>query len=195
MSMVTLVSGGVDSTLMAVLAKEENVIQHLLFIDYGQLSREQEWSACLCVHKKLELPEPQCMDIHGFGSLVPSGLTNSNCRVNEDAFLANRNLLFLVVGSAYAYAKGADTVAIGLLSEESSIFPDQTTAFINHAQKVIRLSTGFNINIIAPLMDFRKTEVQALAKEKGIQGTYSCHLGEKVPCGKCISCLEAKGGA
>jgi len=25
---------------------------------------------------------------------------------------------------------------------------------------------------------------------KGIKGTYSCHRGTKVPCGKCISCAE-----
>ncbi len=46
MSMVTLVSGGLDSTVMAVLAKEEGLTQHPLFIDYGQLGCRRELRAC-----------------------------------------------------------------------------------------------------------------------------------------------------
>ena len=42
MSIVTLVSGGLDSTLVAKLAQEEGLRQHPLFIDYGQRSRDRE---------------------------------------------------------------------------------------------------------------------------------------------------------
>jgi len=192
--MVTLVSGGLDSTLMAVMAKEEGILQYPLFIDYGQINRDKEWSACLLVHEKNRLPKPSIMDLKGFGALVPSGLTDSTLRVNEDAFLPNRNLLFLMVGSSYAYIKGAKVVSIGLLSEEFHIFPDQTKTFILKAQEVIRLSLGYQITVIAPLMDFSKQEIMALAKDKGVFGTYSCHLGGEIPCGTCISCMETKGG-
>ena len=46
MSLVTLTSGGLDSTLMVVLAKEEAVDQYPLFINYGQRSLKREWQAC-----------------------------------------------------------------------------------------------------------------------------------------------------
>lgn len=45
MALVTLVSGGLDSTVMALLAQQQGLVQFPLFIDYGQLSREREWSA------------------------------------------------------------------------------------------------------------------------------------------------------
>ena len=43
-------------------------------------------------------------------------------------------------------------------------------------------------------MAFSKREVLAIAKMKGIVGTYSCHAGTRKPCGKCVSCLEVKKG-
>ncbi len=43
MQIVTLVSGGVDSTLMSLMAQEEGVTLFPLFVDYGQLGAEREW--------------------------------------------------------------------------------------------------------------------------------------------------------
>lgn len=108
MSLVTLVSGGLDSTLMSVLAKEEGVTPFPLFVDYGQLCNEHEWEACVYVHKRFELPSPTRMDLAGFGKTIPSGLTNRTLRVNEDAFLPGRNLLFLLAGCSYAYSKNVE---------------------------------------------------------------------------------------
>jgi len=198
MSIVTLVSGGLDSTLMAVLVKEEKIEQFPLFIDYGQICKEQELKACNIVHKNLGLPEPVIIDVSGFGALISSGLTDPAKRVNEDAFLPGRNLLFLLAGSAYAYQTNSNAVAIALLSEKNCIFPDQTNIFINRAQEIIDLALGRDIKIIAPLMQLSKAEVLRLAAKKGISDTYSCHSGTEEPCGKCISCVERyeamKGG-
>ncbi|MFC1945431.1 7-cyano-7-deazaguanine synthase [Chloroflexota bacterium] len=198
MSIVTLVSGGLDSTLMALLVKEENIEQFPLFISYGQICREQELKACIIVHKNLGLPAPVDMNISGFGAEISSGLTDPSKRVNEDAFLPGRNLLFLLAGSAYAYQTNSSTVAIALLSEKNCIFPDQTNNFINKAQETISLALGRDIKIIAPLMQFSKNEILHLAGNKGISDTYSCHSGTETPCGKCISCIERnkaiKGG-
>lgn len=190
MSIVTLVSGGLDSTLMSVLAKEEGISLLPLFIDYGQICVDQEWKACVEVHKRLELPSPVRMNLSGFGQLIPSGLTNRQLRIREDAFLPGRNLLFLLAGCAYVYSTNAEAVSIGLLSEEISLFPDQTNAFIEKAQDAVGLAMGRSINIIAPLMSFYKQDVINLAKEKGIEGTYSCHAGTLPACGSCISCQQ-----
>lgn len=198
MSIVTLVSGGLDSTLMALLVKEEKIEQFPLFIDYGQICREQELKACNIVHKNLGLPTPVIMNVSGFGTLISSGLTDPSKRVNEDAFLPGRNLLFLLAGSAYAYQTNSNAVAIALLSEKNCVFPDQTNTFISKAQEIIDLALGRDIKIITPLMQFSKAEVLRLATKKGISDTYSCHSGTETPCGKCISCIERndamKGG-
>lgn len=190
MSLVTLVSGGVDSTLMAVLAKEEGIPQFPLFIDYGQLCRDREWNACIAVHSRLGLPPPVMMNLKGYGEVIPSGLTNQALRINEDAFLPGRNLLFLIASCAYACKTNSNAVAIGLLSEETHLFPDQTSRFIELTEALIRLAMDRPIKIVAPLMAFSKADVLELARRKGIEGTYSCHAGTSPPCGQCVSCQE-----
>ena len=190
MSLVTLVSGGLDSTLISVLAKEEHLTQYPLFIDYGQKARHKEWQVCQHVHSALNLPMPTKMDLNGFGNIIKSGLTDPQLDIKKDAFTPGRNLIFLVMASAYAYQMKASSISIGLLSEQFSIFPDQTDEFILNAERTIALALGYKINILTPLRNFSKHDVINLAQKKGITGTYSCHSGNDTPCGKCISCLE-----
>ena len=106
MSFVSLVSGGLDSTLMAVLAKRDTLNQYPLFIDYGQINRDRELHACLHNFQRYELPTPKVVRLDGFGALLSSGLTDKCKRVFEDAFLPCRNLMFLTVGAAYAHQCG-----------------------------------------------------------------------------------------
>ena len=190
MSIVTLVSGGMDSSLMAVMAKLEKVTQYPLFVDYGQRSAVPEYNACRYVHEVHDLPNPHKMDLSGFGSLISSGLTDPDMDIYLDAFLPGRNMLFLLSGFVYAYQTNSSAVAIGLLSEENHIFPDQTKDFLQEAEKTLSNCTGREIRIIAPLIEYQKTEVIQIANSYNISNTYSCHSGNKEPCGKCIACLE-----
>lgn len=192
MSIVTLVSGGLDSTLVAKLSQEEGLQQYLLFIDYGQRSRERELAACRRTMDELGLPEPKVANLSGFGELIRSGLTDTTLHVVQDAFTPGRNMLFLLTAAAYAYKVDADAVSIGLLHESTSLFPDQTAAFLNDAENIITRCLGRNIKVLAPLADFLKADVVALAQEKGIQNTYSCHMGDEEACGMCIACNEFK---
>ena len=193
MSVVTLVSGGLDSTVMAVLAREEGVAQSPLFIDYGQRSRHREWVACTNTFRKLGLPRPRKMNIAGFGKTVRSGLTSKKLDVFKDAFLPARNLLFLVCGAAFAKDVGAKAVLIGLLDESTHLFPDQTDKFLAHASQAIHQALGEQIEVVAPLRPFVKRDIVRLAGKHGVTGTYSCHRGTLRPCGTCIACREFIG--
>lgn len=190
MSIVTLVSGGLDSTLVAQLTQETGIEQFPLFVDYGQRARDRELSACQRSMARLGLPAPQIAGLGGYGALIRSGLTDPRLHAVEDAFTPGRNMLFLLVGAAFAYQTGADAVAVGLLHEDDSLFPDQTSAFLAQAEGILATSMGWPIKVLAPLSGFHKRDVVALAKSKGIDGTYSCHLGGERPCGTCIACRE-----
>jgi len=98
--------------------------------------------------------------------------------------------MFLLMGGAYAYQQGASSVAIGLLAEEFSLFPDQKRQFVAQAETTISAAMGQTIKVLTPLIAFGKADVVRLAQAKGITGTYSCHTGNSEPCGRCISCLE-----
>lgn len=190
MSIVTLVSGGLDSLLVACLAKEEGLTQFPLFIDYGQRAREREYAACQQAMAQLGLAQPVTADFAGYGRLIRSGLTDTSQRVYEDAYTPGRNMLFLLAGAAYAVQVGAEAVSIGLLHEDTSLFPDQTDAFLRSAEATLALAVAKPVRVLAPLASFHKRDVVKLAGEKGLTGSYSCHLGEAKPCGACIACRE-----
>lgn len=189
MKIVTLASGGVDSSVMMLLLKKEGHELLPLFIDYGQLARENEWKAVQRICRFLGLA-PQLMDFSGFGKSIPSGITNNKLDIEKDAFLPTRNLLFLTLGAAYGYVKSASVIAIGLLS--NPIFPDQTEKFIQTAQESISSSLGVDIRIMAPSISLDKSDILRLARKYGLplDLTYSCHTGNDEPCGRCISCRE-----
>jgi len=190
MSFVNLVSGGLDSTLVGVMATEQGIEHFPLFIDYGQRAANREWETCKLVHDALGLPAPTRMDLSGFGRVIASGLTCEELDVKGDAFTPGRNLMFLLMGSAYAYQQEASSVAIGLLAEKFSLFPDQKRQFVAQAEITITAAMGRQINVLTPLIEFGKADVVKLAQAKGITGTYSCHTGNSEPCGRCIACSE-----
>lgn len=192
MSIVALVSGGLDSTLVVKLAQEEGITIYPLFIDYGQRAKIRELESCKNAMKKLGLPEPKIAELSGFGKLIRSGLTDPTQDIIENAFTPGRNMLFILIAAAYAHQVGADAISIGLLHEKTSLFPDQTTDFLKEAEKMISLCMGRTIKVLAPLSIFTKPDVVTLATEKGITGTYSCHEGNEKACGKCIACNEFK---
>lgn len=190
MKVATLLSGGLDSSLLACLLDEEGHEQFPVFVNYGQLNFEKEWQACVDICQQLNLHTPEMFDLNGYGKSIPSGLTSAKLDIVSDAFLPNRNALFLLSASGYAFKNGCTHIAIGFLNEENHIFPDQTRPFLDRMEEAIEISLGKRIYIISPFISLNKIEIINLAKQKGLANTYSCHMGTDEPCGKCIACLE-----
>lgn len=194
MGIVTLVSGGIDSTVMAKIIEKQGDEVIPIFVDYGQLAAEKEWKACQTLSKECGLPEVRRVDLSGYGKFIPSGLTDKNIgrEKKETAFLPGRNLLFLLLGAAYAKSKGEKIIAIGLLLEDAHMFPDQTEEFVVNANFALNSALGSDVMIVTPLINFNKNQVIELAKKHDIplDRTYSCHAGGHTYCGKCVACKE-----
>ncbi len=178
---------------MAILSKEQGLKQFPLFVDYGQLAVRRELAACRTTFRRFRLPSPAVLRVPGYGALIKSGITNRRKNVIRDAFLPGRNTLLLLAGAAYARTKRAEAVCIGLLDETHHLFPDQTSKFLSSMETLLRDAVAYPVAIKAPLAQFTKGAVVELAAKRRITGTYSCHRGGKVPCGKCISCAEFRG--
>ena len=178
---------------MALMIKQEGLIQWPLFVNYGQLSIQRELVACRTQFRKLKLSAPKIINISDWGRTISSGITDKRKRIFEDAFLPGRNMMFLLIAASYAYRKSVHTIAIGLLNDDSAIFPDQTPNFCDKAQDLLSVITGTDLRVITPLRAFSKADVVRAAKAAGIRGTYSCHAGTKAPCGKCVACREYTG--
>lgn len=190
LSIVTLMSGGLDSCLMSVITEEAGRPQVPLFIDYGQLNAEKEYTSALHHCDRFGLTRPLAIDISGYGKVIRSGITDREKHVVDEAFLPGRNMLLLLTASSFAVQNKCTAVSIGLLDERTVLFPDQTDDFLVSAEHAISKALGTSVEIVAPLRGFSKQDVVNMAKTKGVSGTYSCHVGGDEPCGDCISCRE-----
>jgi 7-cyano-7-deazaguanine synthase len=141
----------------------------------------------------LGIRAPLELDLSHFGRTLATGLTDPTKDVVEDAFTPCRNLLFIVTAAAIGYKYGIDKIVMGLLSEKTAIFPDQSDEFIRDAENAIASALGVRFTIALPLRDFIKAEVVELGKQLGVTDFYSCHAGTEIPCGKCIACSEYGG--
>jgi 7-cyano-7-deazaguanine synthase len=192
---VCLASGGLDSLVCLHLLRRQKIRALPVFVNYGQRNLEKELGSLVRNTEEQNFGKPVILDIAGFGKTIRTGLTDREKRVLEDAFTPNRNLLFLVLGASVAFSKGASSLVVGLLSESTAIFPDQSDRFLNAAQSAISESLGVAMQIVCPLRDMIKDDVVRLSRELGIEYSYSCHSGSSEPCGKCIACLEYSKGA
>lgn len=192
MRVVTLVSGGLDSTVMSLVVREQGAELFPLFVDYGQLAARQEWSACKDVHRKLGLPTVKRVSLGDFGALVPCGLTDGTYPTREFAFVPGRNLLLALVGAVYAAGKSADGVAMGLLVPPARPFPDQTPRFVEACEAMLEVAVGRVVTILTPLIGFGKRDILVMAQRWSVEGTYSCHAGGAEACGRCIACMDVQ---
>jgi 7-cyano-7-deazaguanine synthase len=189
LKIVVLSSGGVDSSLLMLLLKKEGHDLYPLHINYGQIAEKKEWNSCKKICEFLELRKPQKFNFPDIRK-IPSGLTDNKLDIEKNAFLPNRNLIFLVLGSAYAFSINSYVIAIGILA--NPIFPDQTIEFINATEKNVSESLGKKLKILAPFISLDKREIlkMSIKNELPLEMTYYCHSGKIKPCGKCISCKE-----
>lgn len=186
---VCLSSGGLDSTVCLKLLQRQGLRVLPVFVNYGQRNLDFELESLRYNCTQHQFHPPEVFDLSSIGRNIPTGLTSVEHHVVEDAFTPNRNLIFLTVAASVAYHRGCTSVALGFLSESTAIFPDQTDAFLDGAQRLLSLSLGADIRIITPLRDLAKRDVLQVAREIGVNSYYSCH-GGGTPCGKCIACLE-----
>ncbi len=59
--------------------------------------------------------------------------------------------MFLLMGAAYAHQVQANSIALGLLSEKFSLFPDQRADFLVKAESTLTTALGHSIKIVTLL--------------------------------------------
>jgi 7-cyano-7-deazaguanine synthase len=207
---VVLLSGGLDSTTVAALAKAEGWRILALTIDYNQRHRiELEHAAkvaqALGAERHIVLP----LDLTGFGGsaltadiAVPKGGVEPGIPVT---YVPARNTIFLSVALGWAEAAGARDLFIGVNALDYSGYPDCRPEFIAAFEAMANSATkagveGERFRVHTPLMTLDKAGIIAAGQAAGapLHLTWSCYdpTPDGRPCGLCDSCrLRAKGFA
>ena len=207
---VVLLSGGLDSTTVAAMARAQGWRILALTIDYNQRHRiELEHAArvaeALGAERHIVLP----LDLTGFGGsaltadiAVPKGGVEPGIPVT---YVPARNTIFLSVALGWAEAAGARDLFIGVNALDFSGYPDCRPEFIAAFEAMANTATkagveGEGFKVHTPLMTLDKAGIIAAAQALNapLHLTWSCYDPTPVgtPCGLCDSCrLRAKGFA
>ena len=207
---VVLLSGGLDSTTVAAIARAQSWRILALTIDYNQRHRiELDHAArvaeALGAERHIVLP----LDLTGFGGSaltadidVPKGGVEPGIPVT---YVPARNTIFLSVALGWAEAAGARDLFIGVNALDFSGYPDCRPEFIAAFEAMANTATkagveGEGFKVHTPLMTLDKAGIIAAAQAVNapLDLTWSCYdpTPAGTPCGLCDSCrLRAKGFA
>ena len=212
MKAIVLLSGGLDSTTAAAVAKKEGWELHGLTIKYGQvhaaeLAAARRVADALGFARHIELD----VDLRAFGgsSLLGAGdIPKDRALTATDipsTYVPARNTVFLSLALGWAEVIGAERIVIGVNALDYSGYPDCRPDFIAAFEYLASLATkagveGRPLRVFAPLLPLTKAGIIRLGRELGVDYglTHSCYdpLPDGGPCGHCDSCvLRAKGFA
>lgn len=209
---VVLASGGLDSTTVLAMAKEEGFECHTISFDYGQRHRVELQAAerishllGAASHKVVSL------DLRSIGG---SALTDDRIAVPDASnatglgeipvtYVPARNTVFLSIALGFAEVLGAQDIFLGVNAVDFSGYPDCRPEYITAYEAMANLATksalaGSKLRIRTPLMAMSKAEIIRAGLQLGIdyRQTVSCYQAdnEGKACGRCDSCELRRQG-
>jgi len=200
---VVLLSGGLDSTVTAYIARKDVGVKgelYALTAMYGQIHKKEvkcaiEQGILLDVKDHTILPLP--LDMLGGSSLLGKGeIPTEEVEGIPSTWVPQRNSIFLALAFAYAETVGADLVYTGFNIKDYSGYPDCRPEFVEKIQQALNLAskqfveTGKGIGIACPLMHKTKAEIIQIGRTLFVpfEKTTSCYKGEEKACRVCPSC-------
>ncbi|WP_235889313.1 7-cyano-7-deazaguanine synthase QueC [Glacieibacterium frigidum] len=205
---VVLLSGGLDSTTVAAIARERGFRILALTIDYNQRHRIELDAAArvAAVYAERHIVLP--LDLSGFGgSALTDAIDVPKSGVAPGipvTYVPARNTIFLSVALGWAEAAGARDLFIGVNALDYSGYPDCRPEFVQAFETMANLATkagveGDRFAVNTPLAAMTKADIVREGARLGVDFglTWSCYDPvDGRPCGSCDSCrLRAKGFA
>lgn len=210
---VVLLSGGLDSSTTAAIAKCDGYTLYALSVDYGQRHRfELEAARRVAESLGVERHMLQRIDLSLFGG---SALTaNIEVPKHRDpdqmqqgipvTYVPARNTIFLALALACAEVVQAGDIFLGVNAVDYSGYPDCRPEFIRAFEQMANLATRQAVEgtqpctIHTPLIDLTKAEIIQRGTELGVDYslTHTCYDPDEhgTSCGQCDACtLRIKG--
>ena len=212
---VVLLSGGLDSSTVLAIAREQGFEPYALSFRYGQ-RHIQELAAAEAIARTQRVAKHIVaqIDLREFGgSALPADIAVPKGRTASDmshgipvTYVPARNTVFLSFALAWAETLGASDIFIGVNALDYSGYPDCRPEYIAAYETMANLATKAGVEgaqklkIHAPLISLTKAQIIQEGLRLGVDyaQTSSCYEpGEDgKPCGACDSCLlRAKGFA
>ncbi len=206
---IVLLSGGLDSVVALVEAREVYDVVRVLTFDYGQRARFKELSVSRAIADYYNLPH-EVVSLPWLESLLPKAMASSDVLevgktwkepvvpnrisgVSDETALVwvpNRNGVFLNIAAAFAEALGAPVVVYGANEEEGRTFPDNTLAYRECLTEGFALSTLNRVRVETPVGHLNKEAIvrRGIELDAPLSRIWSCYNAGPTHCGVCPSC-------
>ena len=210
---VVLLSGGLDSTTVVAIARQEGYRPYALSFRYGQ-RHEIELTAARRVAAAMGVSDHVVADIdlRAFGgSALTADIDVPHHNQVDDldtgipiTYVPARNTIFLSFALAWAETIGASDIFIGVNALDYSGYPDCRPEYIAAFETMANLATKAGVEgtqhlrIHTPLINLTKAQIIRRGLELGVDYslTHSCYDPDLSgrPCGTCDSCLLRQKG-
>lgn len=207
---VVLLSGGLDSSTVAAIAKSQGYEVCALSFRYGQ-RHEGELQAATRVAREMDISTHVIADIDlrliGGSALTADIDVPKNTKQIDEVpvtYVPARNTIFLSFALAWAEVLQVHDIFIGVNAVDYSGYPDCRPEFIESFEAMANLATVIGtestnrISIRAPLMTMSKAEIIKAGVELGVDYglTTSCYdpADSGLPCGGCDACVLRANG-
>ena len=197
-----LISGGLDSTVIAAYMREHYDESHFLFGNYGQKTLERERKAFDALCNAFKPVTAEVIDLTWLRRIGSSALFEVETTLSplnkKREYVPFRNAIVLSATVALAESVEAKAVLIGSTGGDTTC-PDNSPSFARAYQSVINEGTMTDkpIELVTPLIDLDKAAVIRLGIELDapFELSWSCHnnIGN-IACGGCTNCISRRQG-
>ncbi len=204
---LVLLSGGMDSSTLAYLAKANEHQVQALSINYGQKhARELHAGHAICRELGIGRNTFEVSDTFrnfaGESSLLNPAIPVPHGHYADESMKAtvvpNRNMILLALATAYAVSQKFDMVAYACHAGDHTIYPDCRPEFVKALGKAIGLADWHKVKLVTPFLNivfataYESFALEAIGLELNVPYdlTYSCYEGGETHCGKCGTCVE-----
>lgn len=172
---IVLLSGGIDSAVCLDIYSKLGRPVCGLFVNYGQLAAVQE--------------EKAAKDIAAYFSTYLLTAAWKGITQKKSGLIQGRNG-FLIMAALMELPLSVSGIAMGIHAGTS--YADCSFDFFLIMQKLVNFYTNNSVEVLAPLIDWRKEDIYkyCTCHKIPMHLTYSCERGEEKPCGECLSCKD-----
>jgi 7-cyano-7-deazaguanine synthase len=207
MSTIVLLSGGLDSAVLAAHEATEDPV----FPVYVSVGLAWEDAEVAMLERLLATPPFRLVDtlsrvsftmrdVYSPTHWAIRGVPPAYDTADDDVYLAGRNLVLLTKAGVIAVKIGANRIALGPLA--GNPFPDARPEFFGAMAKALTMGLNHPTEIDAPFLTWRKEDVIRRGIELGVpfEYTLSCMNpiiattkgGLPQHCGLCSKCRERR---
>ena len=202
MSVVVLLSGGMDSVAAFYDAMSRHEVVAAISFDYGAKHNHKEipFAADHCRKFKVE---HQVISLDFVSDLFKSDLLKSGGSIPDGHYeeqtmkstvVPFRNGIMLSIAAGFAESKGAAGLVIAAHAGDHAIYPDCREEFMKSMADAIRLGTYAGITLLRPFISMTKADIARRGHALGVDfaQTWSCYKGGALHCGACGTCVERR---